>query len=187
MFRQLWLWGGALFLLLLFSIVLSVSIGSANLSLAQVWKILFHHMCEYMPFVKSPIEPDWPLSAEKIVLMVRLPRIMLAVLVGCALSMAGAGFQGVLRNPLADPFTLGVASGASVGAAFLILFGFQYVLFGRWTVPLVAFLTGMITLAVVLRLASVEGKYRVETVILAGVVVQAFLGSAVSFMVSNIG
>jgi iron complex transport system permease protein len=106
------------------------------------------------------------------------------LLVGACLSAAGAGFQGVLRNPLADPFTLGVASGASVGASFLILFGMQYALFGQWTVPVVAFCTGMATLLVVFKLARVQGKYRVETVILSGVVVQAFLGSAVSFMVS---
>lgn len=184
MVKKLLLWGGVGVLLLLFSIVISVSIGSASLPISLVWRILVHQCFEYIPFIPSPIEPNWAVSSEKIVLMVRLPRIMLAVFVGCALSLAGAGFQGILRNPLADPFTLGVASGSSVGAAFLILFGLQYALFGQWTVPIVAFATGVITLAVVLRLASVQGKYKIETVILAGVVVQAFLGSVVSFMVS---
>jgi len=104
--------------------------------------------------------------------------------VGACLSVAGAGFQGVLRNPLADPYTLGVASGASVGAAFLIQFELQFALLGMWTVPVVAFLTGIATLWVVFRLAGVQGRFRTETVILAGVVVSAFLSAIVSFMVS---
>src|SRR5690625_2167951 len=113
MVKKLFVWGGVLSLLLLLSIVVSVSIGSASLSISQVWRILMHKLFELIPYVKSPIVPNWPDFAETIVLKVRLPRIILAVLVGIALSIAGAGFQGVLRNPLADPFTLGVASGAS--------------------------------------------------------------------------
>jgi iron complex transport system permease protein len=89
----------------------------------------------------------------------------------------------VLRNPLADPYTLGVASGCSVGAAFLILFGYQQAL-GQWTVPLMAFLTGSLTLGAVFRLSSHGGKTRIETMVLSGVVVSAFLSSFVSLMVS---
>lgn len=111
-----------------------------------------------------------------------MPRIVLSILVGSALSVAGAGFQGILRNPLADPYTLGVASGAAVGAAFLLLFGLQYALFGQWTIPVVAFTTAILSLFAVIRLARVQGKFQIQTVILAGVVMQAFLGSIVSFM-----
>jgi iron complex transport system permease protein len=167
-------------LFLLLSIVISVSIGSAQLPLGAVWRILLHNV----PFAGAWIEPYWPASSEQIVLHVRLPRIVLGMVVGAALAAAGAGFQGVLRNPLADPFTLGVASGSSVGAAFLILTGWQYLLFGNWTIPMVAFCTGMATLFVVYSLARVEGGVRRETLILAGIIVQAFLGAAVSFMVS---
>jgi iron complex transport system permease protein len=178
--RKLLIWGGAGILLLLLSIVLSVSMGSASLPLSQVWRILLHQL----PWVGKYVTVDWPESSEQIIMMVRLPRIMLGILVGACLSLAGAGFQGVLRNPLADPFTLGVASGASVGAAFLILFGLQFALFGQWTIPLVAFVTGMVSLLVVFKLANIQGKFQMETVILSGVVVQAFLGALVSFMVS---
>lgn len=165
---------------LLLSIVISVSIGSAQLTLGTVWRIL----AGSIPFVGDLVKADWAVSSEQIVLHVRLPRIVLGMLIGAALSVSGAGFQGVLRNPLADPFTLGVASGASVGAAFLILFGLQYALIGNWTIPMVAFGTGMVTLLVVYSLSRVEGGMRRETLILAGVIVQAFLGAAVSFMVS---
>lgn len=115
---------------------------------------------------------------------VRFPRVILAILVGAGLSLAGAGFQGVLRNPLADPYTLGVASGSAVGAAFLILFGFHYALLGQWSIPIVAFVTGLASLWLVFKLANIQGKFQMETLILSGVVMQAFLGALVSFMVS---
>lgn len=167
-------------LLLVLSMVISLSMGSARLPISHVWLILLHHT----PIIGDWVQPVWPESSEQIVLKVRFPRIMLGILVGASLSLAGAGFQGVLRNPLADPYTLGVASGSSVGAAFLILFGLQYALLGQWTIPVVAFVTGLISLWVVFRLANFHGKFQMETIILSGVVVSAFLGAIVSFMVS---
>lgn len=178
--RRLALWGGAGIVLLLLSVIVSLSLGSANLPLSHVWGIILHQL----PYLEKIIDPNWAASSEQIILKVRLPRVFLAILVGACLSLAGAGFQGVLRNPLADPYTLGVASGSAVGAAFIILFGFHTILFGTWTIPLVAFVTGLISLLIVLRLANVQGKYKLETIILSGVVVSAFLGAIVSFMVS---
>jgi iron complex transport system permease protein len=177
--RRLLIWGGGAIALLLFSIIVSLSLGSARLPLGDVWRIIVHQL----PGVKSLITPDWPDAYEQIVMKVRFSRVILAVLVGASLAAAGTGFQGVLRNPLADPYTLGVASGASVGAAFIILFGLQSIV-GQWTVPLVAFFTGALTLFIVFRLSSHAGKTKVETLILAGVVVNAFLSAFVSFMVS---
>lgn len=173
-------WGGAGLAVLLLSVILSLSLGSAKLPLSHVWGVLL----QQLPLIGDKLQGDWPDSTEQIVLYVRLPRVTLAILVGACLSLAGAGFQGVLRNPLADPYTLGVASGAAVGAAFLILFGLHTVLLGVWTIPIVAFITGLASLLIVLRLANIHGKYRLETVILSGVVVSAFLGSVVSFMVA---
>lgn len=180
MSRKIVIWGGAGLALLLLSVVVSLSMGTARLPVSQVWGILWHQL----PVVGDWVTPNWPVSAEQIIAKVRLPRVLLAILIGACLSLAGAGFQGVLRNPLADPYTLGVASGSAVGAAFIILFGLQLALLGKWTIPIVAFATGMISLFVVLRLAIINGKFQLETLILSGVVVQAFLGSMVSFMVS---
>ncbi len=179
--RKVLLWGGAGSALLLFSVVVSLSLGSAPLPLAEVWRILAHQL----PWIGEQMGWNGAAeSSEQIVLKVRLPRVLLAILVGACLSLAGAGFQGVLRNPLADPYTLGVASGSAVGAAFLILFGLHTALLGKWSIPIVAFATGLVSLWIVLRLANVNGKFRLETLILSGVVVSAFLGSLVSFMVS---
>lgn len=174
------MWGGIGILLLLISIIISLSIGTAKLPLSHVWGILI----QQIPIVGDYVQSYWPESSEQIILKVRFPRVVLAILVGACLSLAGAGFQGVLRNPLADPYILGVSSGAAVGAAFIILFGLQTTLLGIWTIPIVAFFTALISLMVVLRLASVQGKYKLETIILSGVVVSAFLGSFVSLMVS---
>lgn len=167
-------------MLLLLSVVVSLSLGSARIPIPHVWGILL----KQVPWLGESIPVIWPESSEQIIMKVRLPRIVLGVLIGAALSIAGAGYQGVLRNPLADPYTLGVASGSSVGAAFLILFGLHYALFGIWTIPVVAFITGLLTLWIVFRLAGVQGKFRTETVILSGVVVSSFLSALVSFMVA---
>lgn len=176
--KRLMIWGGGAAALLLFSIIASLSLGSARLPLGEVWRILLHRV----PLLGGWITPDWPDAYEQIVMKVRFSRVVLAVLVGASLGVAGSGFQGVLRNPLADPYTLGVASGASVGAAFIILFELHHAI-GQWTIPIVAFTTGGLTLFAVFRLASHAGKTKVETLILAGVVVNAFLGAFVSFMV----
>jgi iron complex transport system permease protein len=166
--------------LMLASCIVALSIGSVPIPVSEVWKILFHQL----PSFGAVIPADWPEIHEQIVLKVRLPRIVLALLAGACLAAAGAGYQGVLRNPLADPFTLGVASGAAVGAAFLILFDLHHALFGQWSIPVVAMATGLASLWIVFRLAHAQGKMRIETLILSGVVMQAFLGSIVSFMVS---
>jgi iron complex transport system permease protein len=176
-YKLVW-YGGAAMLLLAVSIVVSLSIGSAGISLRDVWGILLHQL---------PWFADKPTSYSPgqiaIVTQVRLSRVLLAVLVGACLALAGTGFQGVLRNPLADPYTLGVASGSSVGAAFMILFGLQTVL-GIWTIPLVAFSTGIVTLLGVFWLSRSKGVMHIETLILSGVIIQSFLGAFVSFMVS---
>ncbi|AZN40939.1 FecCD family ABC transporter permease [Paenibacillus albus] len=175
---KLAIYGGAAMLLLAVSIVVSLSIGSSGLPLADVWGILIHQL----PWMSDP-STHWDASEIAIVTQLRLSRILLSVFVGACLALAGSGFQGVLRNPLADPFTLGVASGCSVGAAFMIVFGYTAWL-GLWSVPLVAFGTGMVTLVLVFSLSRARGTMNVESLILSGVIVQAFLGAFVSFMVS---
>lgn len=180
MIRKLLVWGGCGAALLLAAVVAAVSLGSASsLNAGTAWRILLHQV----PMIGGWISADWPSPHEQIVLWVRLPRVALGALVGAALGAAGAGFQGVLRNPLADPFTLGVSSGASVGAALLIATGAEFA-FGFATVPAVAFASGMATLVFVYTLSRIEGGMRRETLILAGVVVSAFFGAIVSLLVS---
>jgi iron complex transport system permease protein len=177
--RKLLLYVGGALLLLFFSILVALSLGSAHIPITEVWRILFHKL----PLLNKFISVNWTSADEQIIMQVRFPRIVLAIVVGASLAVAGTGFQGILRNPLADPYTLGVSSGASVGAAIMIQFGLLQSL-GQWSVPLVAFVTGIITLIFVFYLSRIGGKMSMETLILAGVVVNAFLGAFVQFMVS---
>lgn len=120
-------------------------------------------------------------SLRLIVLDLRLPRVLLALFAGAGLAVAGAVFQGILRNPLADPFTLGVSGGAAFGAALAISFGFSGAAFG-FGIPAAAFVGAAAALAAVLMLGRIGGGLRHETLILAGVVVSALLAALIALI-----
>lgn len=120
-----------------------------------------------------------PLKAD-VLLDIRLPRILTSLSVGFGLAMAGAVFQGLLLNPLADPFTLGVSSGAAFGAALALLLGVS--LFGPATLLVLAFLGAGCTLLAVLALAGRDGEFSPGSLILAGVIVSAILSAGISFI-----
>ncbi|AOZ92142.1 FecCD family ABC transporter permease [Paenibacillus crassostreae] len=176
--KKLTVYGGLGIILLVASFLLCLGIGAVKLPVKDIIQILVHRL----PWVGDMIIPTWSPAHEQILIKVRLPRIVLGMLVGASLAVAGSGFQGVLRNPLADPYTLGVSSGASVGAAVIIFYGMQYSLVGIWTLPMVAFFTGILTLWGVLSLAREGGKIPTNSLILSGVVMQSFLGAIVSFL-----
>lgn len=118
-----------------------------------------------------------------IVREVRLPRVVLAAVVGAALALAGAAFQGLLRNPLADPFILGTSSGAALAATLFIALGASLgassVGFGAMLLPLVSFAGALLALSAVYLLARTGGRVPVETLLLSGVIVNAFLFAVV--------
>lgn len=115
-----------------------------------------------------------------VLLEVRLPRILCAALVGAALAVCGVIFQGILLNPLADPYTLGVSSGAAFGAALALV---SSLVFNELvSVPLFAFVGAVATLFIVLRLSSFNGQISTTTLILSGVIVGAILSAGISFL-----
>jgi len=123
-----------------------------------------------------------------VILDIRLPRILAAVLVGAGLATAGAVFQGLLMNPLADPYTLGISTGAGFGATLAIFFGvFLPGGLGLLTVPLFAFAGALLALGAVYGLALVNGTLAVTNLILSGVIVSAILSAAISFLKSMAG
>lgn len=107
----------------------------------------------------------------------RLPRLVTAMLAGAALGLSGAIFQGLLLNPLADPYTLGVSSGAACGASFMMLLGFG----SPWILSAGAFSLAIVTLTLVMALARDEGHLSPTNLILAGVIMSAILSAALSF------
>ncbi len=120
-------------------------------------------------------------SANQLIIsLIRLPRVLLGLLIGCALAVSGGTMQGLFRNPLASPYVLGIAGGASTGAALAILFDLHVALF----LPLGAFLGGMVAVMIVYRLAQETGKKTsVFTLILAGVAVGALFSAVTSFII----
>lgn len=120
-----------------------------------------------------------------IIFDIRLSRVCLSAMVGLALSVSGAAFQGILRNPLADPFTIGVSAGGAFGAALVIFLGFgSNSAMGLGMVPLAALIGALSALAAVVSLARVDGMLRRDTMVLAGIVVATFLGALVSLLKS---
>lgn len=117
---------------------------------------------------------------QSVILEVRLPRILTSLSVGFGLAVAGTVFQGLLLNPLADPFTLGVSSGAAFGAALALLLGLSF--FGPTTLCFMAFIGATATLFAVLAMSGRDGELSPTNLILAGVIVSAILSAGISFI-----
>ena len=111
-----------------------------------------------------------------------LPRILLGILVGAALSVAGASFQALLRNPLADPYVLGVSSGAALGAILALIVAPQLPLL----TPLAAFLGATATIAAVYFLGRREGQLDSTTLLLAGIISASFLSAIIMFLMTTL-
>jgi len=117
-----------------------------------------------------------------ILLEVRLPRVLLAALVGGTLAVVGVALQALLRNPLADPFVIGISSGTALGVVIAILLGLDASFPGLNTLPLFGFLGGLTTLYLLYRLSLIHGKILVQTLLLAGVILNAMLSAVIMFI-----
>ena len=169
--------GAALILI----IGIATSIGSVAIPLSTTFSIL----ADKLPFVD--IDQTWQSAIATIVLDIRLPRIILAGLVGAALAIAGATYQGLFRNPLADPYLIGVAQGASLGAVIGFLLPAAWNLAGLGIIPVLAFIGAILSTVVVYLLSRVGKTLPVTTLILAGVALSALLGSVVSYLIISSG
>ena len=109
----------------------------------------------------------------------RAPRIVLSVLVGAALSVSGAAYQSIFRNPLTDPYVLGISSGASLGAAVAILLGLEAYMLG---VGACALVTGLLTIVVIYRIASIGNRMHTTTLLLTGVCITFLMSAVISFL-----
>ncbi len=125
--------------------------------------------------------PDFGTATGKAIIFLRANRIAGGFFVGAALACAGVVFQALLRNPLAEPYVLGVSSGAGLGAAICILFGFT----SAFALPMSAFIAASLTLAIVFALANDGGTPSVYGLILSGVIVSAICSSILMFLVAR--
>ncbi|HTV56042.1 MAG TPA: iron ABC transporter permease [Terriglobia bacterium] len=165
-----------LLLLLMLSIFFAAGMGAVRIPSREIACIIFNRI----GFVH--LAHTWPRSDETIILQVRLPRVLAAALVGAALSVAGVLFQGLLRNPLADPYVIGTSGGAAFGASLGTVLFTHFSLLGFGTVPTLAFLGALGTMLLVYRLSRVAGRTPVVTLLLAGFAVSVILGYSVSFL-----
>lgn len=167
---------------LISAMLLAISAGSVSVPISEIIKIIGSEVF-YLP-----IDNNVDSMYVSIVYDIRLPRVILAGLVGASLAIAGAAFQGLLRNPLADPYILGVSSGASVGAVSTLFFNISIPFLGMYTLPFLSILTALATIMIVLFFAKkIDKTMRVESIILTGVIFSSFLGSAVSLIIALTG
>lgn len=162
------LWAAGLGLLLVASVTVAVTIGPADIRFDEVWASILSHL-------GVGVNPLSPLR-DGIVWELRLPRVVTAAAVGAGLALAGVVTQAITRNPLADPYLLGLSSGASLGAVSVLLLGLAVLL------PLAAFLGSLAALGLTLLLASSLGRITPSRTVLAGLAVSA-LASAITSLV----
>ena len=132
----------------------------------------------------GPVQLRFPLDSfqAKILLDLRLPRILLALMVGAALAVAGVLFQGLFRNPLADPYILGTSSGAALGATIAVLSRANYRFFGLSARPLFAFVGAIVATALVYSLGRMGKRPALTIMLLAGIAVGAFFSALTSLL-----
>ena len=161
--------------LLLLSITLAVMIGPVPLAPSLVWRVALHQLAPGL------VTPDWAAFQQSIIWELRFPRVLLGGLVGAGLAVAGATMQALVRNPLADPYLLGVSSGASLGAVAVILLGLGW--FGIFSLSIAAFLGALLAFGVVYVLAQQGGRLTTGRLILSGVAVSYVFGALTNFLI----
>ncbi len=175
--------GGGLLLVIL--LVTAVALGSTQIGIGDTAAILARRL------LGLPVAETWAPSAETIIMQIRLPRVLTAMIVGGGLAMAGTVFQALLRNPLADPYVIGTAAGASFGAALgiaaplvlpMLAIGAGSAFLGLGAVQVLAFAGGLGTVLLVYGIARGGGRVQMITLLLTGYAVSAVLAAGVALL-----
>lgn len=159
----------ALFVVLVGTSLLSVAVGSMGISFSDLWLTLIHAEGEQAEVVRT------------IVLSIRVPRVLLAIVVGAGLSVAGAALQSLLRNPLAEPYILGISSGGTVGAFLAVTLGLG---FTHLLSPFLSFVGSSLVMLLVYSLGHRRGFLDPNALLLSGVMVGAFFNAVILLAVS---
>src|SRR5438045_2709152 len=180
-FRKLLFHCLLLLIILFLVVVVALKFGAVPVSLYALGRDLLRVVLGQ----SSQMSSDYGLIIQNI----RLPRIILGILVGASLSVAGTSFQALLRNPLADPYVLGVSSGAALGAIFALIAEPHLTLppvFAALLTPLCAFLGAAATITAVYFLGRREGQIDSTTLLLGGVITASFLSAIITFLMSTL-
>lgn len=172
-----------LLFILICTVFWSLSVGVTPISLRKTIKIF---TTPFLFLLGFPVQIDFSQTEMTILLQIRLPRVICAILVGSALASAGAVFQALLRNPLADPFVLGVSSGAAFGAIIAILFNIPVYFISKYSaIPTFGFIGSLITILLVLFIAKTSsGHLPIFNMLITGVMINGFLFALIMFLIS---
>lgn len=157
----------------------SATVGVANISFMEALKIMMSKLPLLTGFIQTN---DLDSTHLTIILDLRIPRIILAALVGAGLSVSGVVYQGMFKNPMADPYVLGVSSGAALGATIAIVLGVENLFFGIGAIPIFAFLSALITVIFVYNIARNGSRVQVVTLLLSGISVSFLMSSIISLI-----
>ena len=164
---------------LVISIAIFASIGTANIGGIDSFRIIGSRI----PIIQDYIDVSHiAKSHQTIIWSIRLPRVLLGVIVGASLSMAGATFQGMFKNPMADPYVIGISSGAALGATIAITLKISSKFLNMPSTSIFAFIGALATVFVVYNIARTRNKVQITTLLLAGIAVGQFLTAIMSML-----
>ncbi len=169
------------FVVLLIVIIFASTIGVADIKFMDSLKII----SSKIPIIKNFSDTTSIKETSKTILLnIRLPRIILSVLIGIALSTSGVVFQAVFKNPMADPYILGISAGAAFGATVVIILGISFSFFGLTAISIGAFIGAIITTALVYTIASMNSRAPVVTLLLSGIAISFFLSAIINLLMT---
>ena len=165
--------------ILLLVFIFSLNIGFSHIPFDNILKILAKNVPILGDFVEFS---GFSEVQESIIIHIRLPRVLGGALVGVALAVAGVAYQGIFRNPMADPYTIGAMGGASFGAAVAIVLGVGVALLGVNTVPIFAFIGALLSVFLVYAISREGPRVPITTLILSGLTVTIFFNALVTYL-----
>ncbi len=163
---------------LIASLFLANAFGAVSISLPDILRMALNKVAVF------DFPSTWRAAEETIIFQIRLPRVIGGALVGMALATAGVLFQGLLRNPMADPYIIGTSAGAALGATIAMLLPINLAFLGFGLVPVAAFCGALATVFLVYNLARVGGKTPIISMLLAGVVVSSLMAAIMALLIS---
>ena len=175
--REFFIFCIAVFALLFLSLILSVFVGSASINPGVVWQIIVNHIAG-----KEVYAISWETSIDSVVWTIRFPRALMALMVGAGLSLSGILMQALTKNSLADPYVLGISSGASAGAVAVIMYGlFSFA--GSFHIAVGAGAGAILAIFIAMRVSSVKNKITSTQLVLAGIAVSTLFTAITNLMI----
>jgi len=160
-------------------LVLSLNLGYASIPVRDILKIL----TKQVPVLNTLVNPsDFTSTAETIIMQIRLPRVICGALVGAALATAGVIYQGIFRNPMADPYVIGASTGATLGSALVLVLGVGIAFLGVNTLQVLAFVGSLTTVLFVYSISRGGSRMPVTTLLLTGIAVSLFQSAIVTYL-----